>query len=106
MATPAEAVATPQGAAPGAVGRLLAHVRTPLYRDGYALVANSAFTAASGLLYWIVAANAYTPHALGISAALISSMMFLAGIASLNLTNVLVRFLPEAGPNTVRPPAR
>jgi O-antigen/teichoic acid export membrane protein/aminoglycoside phosphotransferase len=85
------------GAAPRDVlRRVVAHVRTPLHRDGYALVLNSAFTAAAGLAYWIVAANTYSAHAVGVNAALISSMMLLAGIASLNLTNVLVRFLPQA----------
>jgi O-antigen/teichoic acid export membrane protein len=81
----------------GSLRRLLEHVRTPLHRDGYALVLNSAFTAATGLVYWIVAANRYSAHALGVNAALISSMMFLAGFASLNLPNFLVRFLPHAG---------
>jgi O-antigen/teichoic acid export membrane protein len=102
LAPLAEAIHAPAAAPPGAVRRLLDHVRTPLHRDGYALVVNSAFTAATGLLYWIVAANAYAPHALGVNSALIASMMFLAGIASLNLTNVLVRFLPQAGARTAR----
>ena len=82
--------------------RLIEHVRVPLHRDGYALAANSAFTAVTGLVYWIVAAHEYGPRDVGVNAALISSMMFLAGIAGLNLTNVVVRFLPEAGPRTAR----
>jgi O-antigen/teichoic acid export membrane protein len=77
--------------------RLLEHVRVPLHRDGYALAVNSAFTAVTGMLYWILAAKTYSPHAVGLNSALISSMMFLAGIASLNLPNILVRFLPESG---------
>ena len=84
------------------VARFGAHVRVPLHRDAYALVANSGFTAATGLLYWIVAAKAFSPHAVGINSALISSMMFLAGVAGLNLANVVVRFLPEAGRQTGR----
>ena len=77
--------------------RLAEHVRMPLHRDAYALALNSAFTAATGLLYWIVAAKAFSAHAVGLNSALISAMMFLAGIASLNLPNILVRFLPESG---------
>jgi O-antigen/teichoic acid export membrane protein len=80
--------------------RLLEHVRMPLHRDGYALVANSAFTALAGLMYWILAAKTYSAHAVGLNFALISSMMFLAGIASLNLPSILVRFLPESGHRT------
>jgi O-antigen/teichoic acid export membrane protein len=82
--------------------QLVEHFRIPLHRDGYALALNSAFTAATGLLYWILAAKTYSPHAVGLNSALISSMMFLAGIASLNLPSILVRFLPESGDRTRR----
>jgi O-antigen/teichoic acid export membrane protein len=82
--------------------RVIQHVRVPLHRDGYALAANGAFTAVAGLVYWIVAAHAYSAHDVGVNSVLISSMMFLAGIANLNLTNVVVRFLPEAGDRTGR----
>ncbi len=83
-------------------GRLLEHVRIPLHRDGYALALNSAFTGVAGLFYWILAAKTYSPHSVGLNSALISSMMFLAGLASLNLPNILVRFLPESGERTRR----
>jgi O-antigen/teichoic acid export membrane protein len=82
--------------------RLVEHVRLPLHRDGYALAANSAFTAVTGLVYWVVAAHQYGPRDVGVNAALISSMMFLSGIAGLNLANVVVRFLPDAGRRTAR----
>lgn len=82
--------------------QLVEHVRTPLHRDGYALVVNSAFTAATGLAYWLVAARFYSPHAVGLNSALISSMMFLSGVAGLNLANVVVRFLPGSGERTPR----
>ena len=88
--------------APRIRSRVLEHVRIPLHRDGYALALNSAFTAATGLLYWILAAKTYSAHAVGLNSALISSMMFLAGIASLNLPNILVRFLPHSGRRSVR----
>src|SRR4051794_27269959 len=97
-ATPSRARATVRGARE----HLTEHVRVPLHRDGYALALNSAFTAATGLLYWILAAQRYSAHAVGINSALISSMLFLAGIASLNLPNILVRFLPVAGDRTTR----
>jgi O-antigen/teichoic acid export membrane protein len=77
--------------------RLAEHVRLPLHRDAYALALNSAFTAGTGLIYWIVAANAFTAHAVGLNSALISAMTLLSGIASLNLPNIVVRFLPESG---------
>ncbi|MBV9422264.1 MAG: polysaccharide biosynthesis C-terminal domain-containing protein, partial [Solirubrobacterales bacterium] len=77
--------------------RLLEHVRLPLHRDAYALAVNQAFTAATGLLYWVLAARTYSAHYVGLNSALISAMMFLSGVASLNLPNILVRFLPESG---------
>jgi O-antigen/teichoic acid export membrane protein len=82
--------------------QLIEHFRIPLHRDGYALALNSAFTAATGLLYWVIAARAYSAHVVGLNSALISSMTFLAGIASLNLPSILVRFLPESGHRTRR----
>jgi O-antigen/teichoic acid export membrane protein len=96
--TTAAAPAGQANRARAAVGRRLReHVRTPLHRDAYALALNSAFTAATGLLYWIVAAKTFSAHAVGVNSALISAMLFLAGIASLNLPNIIVRFLPESG---------
>jgi O-antigen/teichoic acid export membrane protein len=77
--------------------RLVEHVRIPLHRDAYALALNSGFTAVTGLLYWILAAKSYSANAVGLNSALISAMTFLSGIASLNLPNILVRFLPESG---------
>src|SRR4030088_3773591 len=64
----ADVLATTGVRAPIAVGelrrQLLEHIRIPLHRDGYALALNSAFTAATGLLYWILAAPTYSAHAL------------------------------------------
>src|SRR5437588_13097426 len=100
-----DTIAAPMVAPARAGARLraqfLEHVRIPLHRDGYALALNSAFTAVTGLFYWIIAAKTYSAHAVGLNSALISSMMFLAGIASLNLPNILVRFLPGSGTRTV-----
>jgi O-antigen/teichoic acid export membrane protein/aminoglycoside phosphotransferase len=70
----------------------------PLYRNGYALVASSLLTSALGLAYWVVAAHAYPPAAVGVNAALISAMTLLTSIAQLNLKGALNRFLPRAGP--------
>jgi O-antigen/teichoic acid export membrane protein len=81
--------------------QLVDHLRIPLHRDGYALALNSAFTAVTGLVYWILAAHAFSAHAVGLNFALISAMTLLSGIASLNLPNIIVRFLPESGHRTL-----
>lgn len=84
------------------ITRLNAHLRAPLFRNGYALVFNSAATSVLGLIYWIVAANLYDAETVGMNNALISTMMFLANVTQLNLTNGLNRFLPTAGQATAR----
>ncbi len=93
----AERVGGPPAGPTGLRSRFGAHARVPLFRDGYALALNSAVTAVLGLAYWVVAAHVYSPYVVGINSALIAAMMFVAGIATLNLSNVLVRFLPEGG---------
>lgn len=82
--------------------RFLEHLRTPLFRNGYALVFSSAATSALGLVYWILAARYYPAEAVGLNAAALSAMMFLASLSQLNLMNALNRFVPTAGPTTAR----
>lgn len=82
--------------------RLQLHLRSPLYRNGYALVLSSALTSGLGVLYWILAARRYTAEVVGVNSALISTMMFLASVSQLNLPNALNRFIPKAG-NSARP---
>lgn len=69
----------------------------PAHRDGLALVLSSALTSAVGLLYWVLAARLFSPDVLGINQVAISTMMFLGGIAQLNMTYALLRFVPVAG---------
>ena len=77
--------------------RVLAHIRTPLYRNGYALLINAVGTSALGVLYWIMAARFYSVEAVGINAAAISTMTFLSTAARLYLDGALMRFLPRSG---------
>ncbi len=69
----------------------------PAHRDGLALVLSSALTSGVGLLYWLLAAHLFPPEVLGINQVAISTMMFLGGIAQLNMTYALLRFVPVAG---------
>lgn len=82
--------------------RVTEHLRSPLYRNGYALVMATGATAVLGLLYWILAARRYSQADVGKNSALIASMTFLANLAHLNLTNGLNRFVPTAGRRTGR----
>lgn len=83
-------------------GKLLAHARTPLFGNGYALVMSSGISSALGLVYWALAARFYSPEDVGFNAATISAMMFLAGFAQLNLMSALMRFIPESGRQAAR----
>ena len=65
--------------------RIGSHLRTPLFRNGYALLASSAATSALGLFYWVLAARYYSTETVGLGSALLSAMMLLSGIAQLSL---------------------
>jgi O-antigen/teichoic acid export membrane protein len=54
------------------------------------------------MVYWVLAARYYPAEAVGLNAAAISTMMFLSGIAQLNLMSALIRFIPNAGRATGR----
>jgi len=81
-------------------GRFIAHLRVPLYRNGYALILSAIVTSGLGLLYWVLAARYYKPEIVGLNAAAISIMTFLSGVSRLNLDGVLYRFIPRAGGST------
>jgi O-antigen/teichoic acid export membrane protein len=81
---------------------LLRTVREPLYANAYALVANQVLSAGLGLLYWMLAARLYGAVTVGASAAVISTLLLISGIAQLGLGGGMTRFLPRAGRRTRR----
>ena len=89
---------------PGGGGALRTLVRqiNPVHRDGLALVLSYGVTSAVGLLYWVVAARLFDPATVGVNSVALSTMMLLGGIAHLNLTQALLRFVPIAGRQTRR----
>jgi O-antigen/teichoic acid export membrane protein len=84
---------------PAAVRRALAS-REPLLHNGHLLSVSSLLTSVLGAGYWTLATRLYNPATLGRNYSAISAMMLFAGIGQLNLTNVLVRFIPAAGART------
>jgi O-antigen/teichoic acid export membrane protein len=83
--------------APALRERLTDHLRVPLHRSGYALVANAAVTSGLGLAYWALAARHYPAAAVGASAALLAALQVVANVAQLGFRNSLIRFVPSAG---------
>jgi O-antigen/teichoic acid export membrane protein len=81
---------------------LMTHLRTPLYRNGYALILSTGITSALGLLYWAVAAKFYLTENVGLNSAVISIMIFLSGVSQLNLQETMIRYIPVAGRRTPR----
>lgn len=70
---------------------------SPLSRGGLALFANTAVTAVLGFAYWIIAARLFSTYAVGIAGALVSATTLFSGLGQLNLSGMLMRFLPRAG---------
>jgi O-antigen/teichoic acid export membrane protein len=79
------------------VGALLAEWSDPLARGGLLLLLNTAITGVLGLAYWLIAARLFPQAAVGRAAALVSASTLLAGVGQLNLSGMLMRFLPQAG---------
>ena len=84
------------------VARVVSHVRTPLYRNAYALILSSATTSGLGIVYWMLAARYYLTRDVGLNSAMITTMIFLSGLSQLNLKSALIRFIPVAGRATGR----
>jgi O-antigen/teichoic acid export membrane protein len=80
--------------------RILRDLRNPLFRNGYALMANTAITATLGMGYWLLAAHFYTPEEFGRGQATITAMRLFASLTALGLVGALSRFLPLAGRRT------
>jgi O-antigen/teichoic acid export membrane protein len=87
---------------PVKVDEFIAHLRTPLYRNGYALMISTGITSALGLLYWAVAARVYQTDTVGLNSMAISIMIFLSGVAQINLQEAMIRYIPRAGARTLR----
>ncbi|PYC84039.1 hypothetical protein C7C46_08145 [Streptomyces tateyamensis] len=68
----------------------------PLLRNGLLLTASSLLTSVVGVVFWALAARWYSPEQVGRNYAAVAALMLLGGIGQLNLSNVLVRFVPPA----------
>lgn len=68
--------------------------------DAVALMGATVAGAGMSLAFWVVAARLYPASVVGRAAAQSSTLNLLAGVAQLNLMNVLLRFLPVSGRRT------
>ncbi|MCX5209451.1 hypothetical protein OG689_09175 [Kitasatospora sp. NBC_00240] len=74
----------------------------PLLRNGHILAASSLLAAGLGSMFWILATRSYSAETVGRSFAALAAASFLSTLGSLNLGDVLVRFVPTAGRHTRR----
>jgi O-antigen/teichoic acid export membrane protein len=77
-------------------------LRTPMYRNAYALMLNTVVNSGFGLLYWIVAARTSSPESVGRGNALVSLMLLVSILTQVDFGQALIRFLPRAGTGTGR----
>lgn len=71
--------------------------RSPLYRNGIALVINGAMSSIIGVAYWLVVAHRASSTVVGQATALVAALMTLSMISQMSLPGVLVTFLPRTG---------
>ena len=91
------------GSAPvGSRGRLLGHLSDPLFRHAYTLILSTGLTGMLGIVYWVLVARLFRSAEVGVNAGVISSIVFLSGLAQLNLRPTLSRFIPVAGRQSTR----
>jgi O-antigen/teichoic acid export membrane protein len=81
-------------------GKLLRDLRNPLFRQGYALMANTVVTGVLGMGYWLLAAHYYSPEEFGRGQAVITAMRLFASLTALGFVGALARYLPLAGRRT------
>src|SRR5256885_14144332 len=77
------------------VGRAWDQVKSPLYRNAFYLMLAYLVGQALGLAFWVVAYRFYSSNDAGYAIAMINTLTFLAGVATLGMPVALIRFLPE-----------
>ena len=75
---------------------IVGHIRSPLYRNSFFLMANTLVTSGLGFFFWMVVARFYTEAEVGWGAAIISSISLLAMLSVPGFGAALIRFLPKA----------
>lgn len=73
------------------------HASRHLLRGAYSLFANTALTSILGMGFWVAAARLYPTVDVGRDTVLISAMLGLSSVCQLNMSNGIVRFLPDLG---------
>lgn len=78
------------------------HWSNPLSRGGLALLTNTGLTGILGFGYWIMAARLFSTPVVGVAGAMVAATTLFSGIGQLNLSGMLMRFLPTTGEKSRR----
>ena len=74
---------------------IVEHIRSPLYRNSFFLMANTVVTLGLGFFFWMVVARFYTEAEVGWGSAIISAISLLAMLSVPGFGAAMVRFLPK-----------
>jgi len=81
----------------GIAGRRIAgHLADQLYRQSYLMLAGTAVSASTGLVFWVLAAHLAAPDTVGLGAGLVASVSFLSYLTSLALPYGMLRYARTA----------
>jgi O-antigen/teichoic acid export membrane protein len=75
---------------------IVEHIKSPLYRNSFFLMANTVVTSGLGFFFWMVVARFYTEAEVGWGSAIISAMSLLVLLSIPGFGAALIRFLPKA----------
>jgi O-antigen/teichoic acid export membrane protein len=75
------------------------HLKDPLFKNSYFLMANTAVTSIFGFIFLIVVARSFETADVGLASALIAALGLLSILSNLGLGIGLIRFLPGAKDN-------
>src|SRR5437879_11533694 len=77
------------------VGKAWDQVKSPLYRNAFYLMLAALFWPSLCAAVWVVAYRFYFSNDAGYAIAMINTLTFLAGVATLGMPVALIRFLPD-----------
>lgn len=72
------------------------HLKDPLYRNSYFLMANTAVTSVLGFAFWIVVARFYNDADVGLASTIITCMVLLVALSCLGFDTSFIRFLNKS----------
>jgi O-antigen/teichoic acid export membrane protein len=72
------------------------HLKDPLYRNSYFLMANTVVSTGLGLIFWMIIARIYNDADVGLGTAVISAIGLLVLLSKLGFDTAIIRFLSKA----------